>query len=99
MNHKKAQGLPMNTIVIAALVLVVMVVLILIFTGNIGNWRGEVEETEKIAKARAECIAKGGTVKKETCKREFDTEKGSYGGDEDLKIQELGDLYCCKPYE
>ena len=53
MKNKKAQGLPMNTIVIAALVLVVMIVLILIFTGNIGGWRQDVEDTETSAMAKA----------------------------------------------
>ena len=62
MKNKKAQGLPMNTIVIAALVLVVMIVLILIFTGNIGGWRGDVEKTETSAMARAKCIGKMGQV-------------------------------------
>ena len=99
MNYKKAQGLPMNTIVIAAIVLVVMVVLILIFTGNIGNWRQDVEDTETMAKARAECIARGGTVKKACTEVRADT-KGNYIGDEDLEIEGLGEnLYCCKPYK
>ena len=44
MKSKKAQGLPMNTIVIAAIVLVVLVVLIMIFTGSIGKWRQDIEE-------------------------------------------------------
>lgn len=44
MKFKKAQGLPMNTIVIAAIVLVVLVVLIMIFTGSIGKWRQDIEE-------------------------------------------------------
>jgi len=38
MKSKKGQGLPMNTIVIAALVLIVLVVLIMIFTGSMGKW-------------------------------------------------------------
>ena len=38
MKSKKGQGLPMNTIVIAALVLVVLVVLIMIFTGSMGGF-------------------------------------------------------------
>ena len=44
MKFKKAQGLPMNTIVIAAIVLVVLVVIVLIFTGGIGGWTKDVEE-------------------------------------------------------
>lgn len=41
MKSKRGQGLPMNTIVIAALVLVVLVVLIMIFTGSMGVFTGE----------------------------------------------------------
>ena len=38
MKSKRGQGLPMNSIVIAAIVLVVMVVLIMIFSGSMGTW-------------------------------------------------------------
>ena len=38
MKSKRGQGLPMNTIVIAAIVLIVLVVLIMIFTGSMGKW-------------------------------------------------------------
>ena len=50
MKSKRGQGLPMNTIVIAALVLVVMVVLILIFTGRMGGFTQDIQQ----------CTAKGG---------------------------------------
>ena len=50
MKSKKGQGLPMNTIVIAAIVLVVMVVLILIFTGRMGGFTQDIQQ----------CTAKGG---------------------------------------
>jgi hypothetical protein len=62
MKNKKAQSMPMNAIVIAAIVLVVMVVLILIFTGGIGTWRQDKEATQSEAMARAECLGKMGTV-------------------------------------
>jgi len=35
--HKKAQGLSLNTIIIAIVVLIVLVVLIMIFTGYFGS--------------------------------------------------------------
>jgi len=38
MKSKRGQGLPMNTIVIAAIVLIVLVVIIMIFTGSMGKW-------------------------------------------------------------
>ncbi|MBS3176892.1 hypothetical protein J4457_06680 [Candidatus Woesearchaeota archaeon] len=47
---KKGQGLPLNVIVIAAIVLVVMVVLITIFIGSTG----------KTGRELAECGNKGG---------------------------------------
>ncbi|HLD43397.1 MAG TPA: hypothetical protein VJB08_05435, partial [Candidatus Nanoarchaeia archaeon] len=50
---KKAQGLPLNAIVIAALVLIVLVVLILVFTGRIGSFVGGVQN----------CEAQGGSCK------------------------------------
>jgi len=50
MKSKRGQGLPMNTIVIAAIVLVVMVVLILIFTGRMGGFTQDIQQ----------CTAKGG---------------------------------------
>ena len=44
-NTKKAQGLPLNTIVIALLVVVVLVVIILAFTTNIGGFNTQVRDT------------------------------------------------------
>lgn len=38
MLNKKAQGISINTIIIAAIALIVLVVLITIFTGNMGQW-------------------------------------------------------------
>ncbi len=43
--RRQAQGLPLNTIIIAILVVVVLVVIILIFTGSIG-------QTTKVLKAK-----------------------------------------------
>jgi len=51
MKSKKAQGLPMNAIVIAAIVLIVLVVLIMIFTGSMGKWL----EDLKIAREAKNC--------------------------------------------
>ena len=38
MDNKKAQGLSLNTIIIAVIVLVVLVVLIVIFSGKLGDF-------------------------------------------------------------
>jgi len=64
MKFKKAQGLPMNTIVIAAIVLVVLVVIVMIFTGGIGGWTKDVEEAGTLPECeeyRSNCywVAKG----------------------------------------
>jgi hypothetical protein len=53
--HKKAQGMSINTLIIAILVLVVLVVLVLIFTGYIGGWSKGVAQNSKT------CGSQGGT--------------------------------------
>ena len=50
MKRKKAQGLSLTTIVVAALAILVLVVLAVIFTGRIGKFTKEAES----------CNAKGG---------------------------------------
>ena len=80
----------------ASAILVVMVVLILIFTGNIGGWIVDVDETETMAKARAECIARGGIVREE-CKVILSGTDPKM--EQEIIIEGLGNLYCCKPYE
>jgi len=47
---KRAQGISINVIVIAALALLVLVVLAMIFTGKLGGW----------TKAQNECSSNGG---------------------------------------
>ncbi len=64
MKSKKGQGLPMNTIVIAALVLVVLVVLIMIFTGRMGGFTRSIQD----------CAEKGGEC---VSGSECDLDKGS----------------------
>lgn len=41
---RKSQGLTLNTIIIAALVLIVLVILVLIFTGRMGITRKNVDD-------------------------------------------------------
>ena len=43
----KAQGISVNTIIIAAIALIVLVVLIAIFTGRMGIWGQGLDETQK----------------------------------------------------
>jgi len=44
--NKRGQGLSLNTIIIAAIVLVVLVVLWAIFTGRMGGFAGALQDTE-----------------------------------------------------
>lgn len=48
--NKKGQGLPLNTIVIAALVIIVLVFLILIFTGRLGDFGLKLDDTSETCK-------------------------------------------------
>jgi len=43
---KKAQGLSLNVIIIAAIALIVLVVLVAIFTGRMGDWTAGLKKIE-----------------------------------------------------
>ncbi|MBD3163798.1 hypothetical protein GF323_01235 [Candidatus Woesearchaeota archaeon] len=43
---KKAQGISINTIIIAAVALIVLVVLIAVFTGRMGIWGQQLDEAQ-----------------------------------------------------
>ena len=43
--NKRGQGLPINTIIVAAIALIVLVVLVAIFTGRLGGFSKGVAET------------------------------------------------------
>lgn len=51
---KKAQAVSMNVIIIGAIALVVLVIMIMIFTGNIGKWR---TSTENCQSQRGQCVS------------------------------------------
>jgi uncharacterized protein YpmB len=51
---KKAQGLPINTIIIAIIVIVVLVVLVMVFTGSMGPFSTELVNCK--SKANHECL-------------------------------------------
>ena len=60
--NKKGQGLPLNTIIIAAIVLIVLVVLWAIFTGRMGVFtKGLKTTTEQSVLCTSDVV--GGTVK------------------------------------
>jgi len=54
---KKAQGMSINTVIIAAIALIVLVVLVAIFTGRIGMFSKGIGETS--ANCQELCIARG----------------------------------------
>jgi len=54
---KKAQGMSLTTLIIAAICLIVLVVMIIIFTGNINKWGTDVKS----------CVARGGKCLPNTC--------------------------------
>ena len=57
MNPKKAQGLPVNVIIIAIIVLIVLVVLVAIFTGKMGEWIGGIKSCTNIGgNCRTSCF-------------------------------------------
>ena len=64
---KKAQGLSMTTIVVAALALLVLVVLALVFTGRMGSFSTGIKE---VADCKQACVAAGFTGEPETCTNE-----------------------------
>ena len=86
--NKKGQGLPLNVIIIAAIVLIVLVVLWAIFTGRMGVFSKGLTDVTK----GGTCVDAGGKVKTEVegcnaaCIR-------VYGQFSDVNA---GDL-CCKP--
>lgn len=86
--NKKGQGLPLNTIIIAAIVLIVLVVLWAIFTGRMGVFSKGVSDVTK----GGTCAEAGGKVKTEiegctaACTR-------VYGQFSDVTAGEI----CCKP--
>ena len=79
---RKAQGLPMNVIVIAAIALLVLVVLALIFMGRIGSF----------GKGVAECANQGGA-----CKADCDPTQGEreYGPAQKACEDKYGIGYVC----
>ena len=79
MRDRKAQGLPLNTIIVAALVLIVLVVLILIFTGQMGDW------IQGIGKSRKDECPDDSTMQEGPCDSETQVT---------VKITPNG-KYCC----
>ena len=75
---RKAQGLSMTTIVVAALALLVLVVLALVFTGRMGNFASGVKEVGTCDQA---CVAAGYTASGGTCQEDGSNQMAGYDVD------------------
>ena len=87
---KKAQGISMNVIIIAAIALIVMIVLIAIFTGRIGKFQQEAAAGEERAKEQI-CATQGTCAA--SCGEGFREISGPAGGWIDCTD------VCCEPDE
>jgi hypothetical protein len=79
---KKAQGLPMTTIILAVLAIIVLIILILIFTGKISLF----------GQGLASCENKGGICMKDKCS---DKEMAEIKGTDCEKLTNNASPYCC----
>ena len=93
---KKAQGISINTVIIAAIALVVLVVLVAIFTGRIGLFSKGIGEVST-------CKSLGGTCINAPCSQSPSTPERVLGATDcgkDLREQGGQDNsnqpYCCK---
>ena len=92
---KKAQGLSVTTIVIAAIALVVLVVLIAVFTGRMGIWGQNLDQAQKTQACESGFKVNNKEVPsvngnwKSACDTE--SEKAVYGNYADAKTG----LLCC----
>jgi len=84
---KKAQGLSLNTIIVAAIVLIVLVVLWAIFTGRLGAFAGGVKEQEKDCPSLCKAVghSAGGTAQPTACTTT----------DASKNLGKIGEQYCC----
>ena len=89
---KKGQGLSMTTIVIAALALLVLVVLTLIFTGRLNLWNKGMDETMACDNY---CNALGKTANTDTPKTSETCPSGDLARGVAVKVNNQDRLCCC----
>ena len=70
--NNKAQGLSLNTIIIASLVLIVLVVLILVFSGRMGIFGQDLDDQTRLK----ECVSDDDYIREVV--QELPCESGSY---------------------
>jgi hypothetical protein len=95
---KKAQGMSINTIIIAIIVLVVLVVLVMIFTGYFGGW------TRNVATCQSQggiCDSTGLTRTSGVCQSNLasagEGKTESLSGRCDPSVGYAADAVCCGP--
>ncbi|MBI2576828.1 hypothetical protein HYV84_06435 [Candidatus Woesearchaeota archaeon] len=90
--QQKGQGMSLNTIIIAAIVLIVLVVLWSIFTGRMGSFAGELQKCKSNdCTSKAACEAAGGVEDPDgtpACQKAQPTPGGGV-------VVPLGQQVCC----
>ena len=85
---KKAQGLPLNVIIIAAVALIVLVVLVAIFTGRLAIFGRGISEEAQIELARLK-LSYGDCHPETAAERAFLNELSRAGDDQSAKLQAI----------
>ena len=83
--QKRGQGISINIIIVAAIALLVLVVLVAIFSGRMGIFNRDLDQTTK-----GTCVQKGGQVVTGACPNHCEQ---LYGRFDDVGTQQV----CCKP--
>ena len=92
--NKKGQSISINTIIVAAIGLAVLVVLFLIFTGRLGSFTKGVGET---ASCDNSCRALGLSYDQDDNKFDCDQRKGTFVGGAYSDVTIPNGVCCCKP--
>ncbi|MBS3102041.1 hypothetical protein J4458_01175 [Candidatus Woesearchaeota archaeon] len=90
--NKRGQSISINTIIVAAIALIVLVVLIAIFTGRLGIFSKGIAQT-------GTCESLGGTCQEPRCgtnQEEVPALNCNRDSDNDGKIENGGKPYCCR---
>jgi len=86
--NKKGQGLPLTTIIIAAVGLIVLVVMVAIFTGKMGKTGAEIDKAQQVSCAEA-CVASGFS-------QGGNEKSGDQCNEGETSILFRGDACCCR---
>jgi len=90
--NKRGQSISINTIIVAAIALIVLVVLIAIFTGRLGIFSKGIAQT-------GTCESLGGKCQQSRCaasEEEVPALNCNRDSDNDGKIENANDPFCCR---